>query len=131
MKNWLTKVMAGRYGVDHLSNALITLSIVLLLLSAIFKSSILNTGAMVVLALSYFRIFSRNINKRYQENMKFLNFWNPIKTKWFSLKNRIKQSKTHKFFKCPSCNKQLRVPKGKGKIKVSCPNCHTKFEARS
>src|SRR5690606_32970374 len=127
----LRKVMTGRYGVDQLSNALLITSIILLVLSSIFKIRILNTLSMATLVLSYFRIFSRNINQRYQENMKFLNWWNPIKWKWYSLKNRIKQSKTHKFFKCPSCNKQLRVPKGKGKIKISCPNCHTKFEARS
>jgi predicted RNA-binding Zn-ribbon protein involved in translation (DUF1610 family) len=131
MKEWLRKVMTGRYGVDQLSHALLILSIILMVLGAIFRVGILNNLAMIVLVLSYFRVFSKNINKRYQENMKFLNWWNPIKSKFYNFKNKIKQSKTHKFFKCPSCNKQLRVPRGKGKIKITCPNCHTKFEARS
>ena len=131
MKEWLKKVMQGRYGVDQLSNAMITLSIILVIISVFTKSSIVNYAAMVILALSYFRIFSRNVYKRYDENTKFLNLWAPIKSKVSGAFNRVKQFRTYKFFKCPQCKQELRVPKGKGKIKVSCPKCHTKFEART
>jgi len=129
--NWLKKVMAGRYGVDQLSNGMLTLSIIIIVISMLTKVNELSSIAMLILAVSYFRTFSRNVNKRYQENLKFLKWWNPIKFKWLSLINHLKQSKTHKFFKCPSCTKELRVPKGKGKINITCPNCHTKFEKRT
>lgn len=129
--NWLKKVMAGRYGVDQLSNGLLILSIILIAIGVFTELSVFSTVAMVILLLNYIRIFSKNTYKRYEENQKFLKLWNPIKFKWLSFINRIKQSKTHKFFKCPSCKKQLRVPKGKGKINITCPDCHTKFEARS
>lgn len=129
--NWLKKIMAGRYGTDQLSNGLLILSVIFLIISALTKMSVFNNIAMVILLISYIRIFSKNTYKRYEENQKFLKFWNPIKSRYLSVINRIKQSKTHKFFKCPSCKKQLRVPKGKGKINITCPDCNTKFEARS
>lgn len=131
MKEWLRKFMTGRYGVDQLSNAMITLSIILVIISLVTKNNIVNYVGMFILAISYFRIFSRNVYKRYEENSKFLKWWNPIKTKFYGAGNRAKQFKTHKFFKCPQCNQELRVPKGKGKIIVNCPKCHTKFEART
>lgn len=129
--NWLKKVMAGRYGVDQLSNGMLILSITIIAIGMLTKVNELSTIAVLILGVSYFRILSKNINKRYEENLKFLKLWNPIKFKWLNLINRIKQSKTHKFFKCPSCAKELRVPKGKGKINITCPSCHTKFEKRT
>ena len=129
--NWLKKKMIGRYGVDQLSNVLIVLSFILLVVSIIADIKVINSIAMGILLVSYIRIFSRNINKRYQENLKFLNWWNPIKFKWLGFANRTKQFKTHRFYKCPQCNQELRVPKGKGKINVSCPKCHNKFEKRT
>ena len=129
--NWLKKQMIGRYGVDQLSNALLILSFILLIGSIIADIKVINSIAMGILLISYIRIFSRNINKRYQENLKFLNWWNPIKFKLLGFVNRTKQLKTHRFYKCPQCNQELRVPKGKGKINVSCPKCHNKFEKRT
>lgn len=129
--NWLKKVMAGRYGVDQLSNGMLILSITIIAIGMLTKVNELSTIAVLILGVSYFRILSKNINKRYEENLKFLKKWNPIKSKWLSFTNRIKQSKTHKFFKCPSCAKELRVPKGKGKINITCPSCNTKFEKRT
>lgn len=129
--NWLRRLMTGRYGVDQLSNGLLILSIIMFIVRAFTKIDIFYYFATILLVYSYIRIFSKNINKRYQENMKFINWWNPIKFKFQGFKNRIKQSRTHRFFKCPSCNKRLRVPKGKGKINITCPSCHMKFEKRT
>ena len=123
--------MSGRYGVDQLSNAMVITSIVLILSSNRLQSSLINALGFLVLLLSYFRVFSRNIYKRYSENQKFLRYWNPVKGKLMSIKKRIKQSKTHKFFKCPSCNQKIRIPKGKGKIRITCPECKSKFEGRT
>lgn len=131
MKNWLRKVMVGRYGVDQLSNVLVILSIILVVVSMITKISMINSFGMAILVVSYFRIFSRNINKRYQENLKFLNWWNPIKFKWLGFVKRAKQFRTHRFYKCTQCNQELRVPKGKGKVTITCPKCHNKFEQRT
>lgn len=125
------KMMSGRYGVDQLSNFMITISILLIVASNAWKLPALNILSMTLLISSYARVFSRNIAKRYQENLRFSNYWNPIKYKLLGFKNRIKSIRTHKYFKCPSCSQKLRVPRGKGKINVNCSKCHTKFEARS
>lgn len=129
--NWLRKIMTGRYGVDQLSNGMLVVSVILFVINMFIKNNIVSYIGTVIIFLSYIRIFSKDINKRYQENMKFLNWWNPIKYKVSSFRDRIKQSRTHKFFKCPSCGKSLRVPKGKGKINITCPSCKTVFEART
>ena len=131
MKNRLRNFMVGRYGVDHLSNAMLTASILALIINLFAKIQVLNYLVFAFILISYFRIFSKNINKRYQENMKFLQWWNPIRAKFNKTKNRVKQSKTHKFFTCPNCGQDIRIPKGKGRIKIRCPKCNEKFEGRT
>lgn len=121
--NWLRRVMQGRYGVDQLSNAMILLAFILMIINLFLDFVIINIVITAVLALCYIRIFSRNIPKRYQENVKFLSWWRPIKIKIIRFINRIKQYKNYRFYKCSKCGQQLRVPKGKGKIKITCPKC--------
>lgn len=129
--NWLKKAMVGRYGVDQLSQGMILISVVTVTISMLTNFKVTSYIGMVILFISYFRMFSRNINKRQQENLSFLKWWNPIVSKVVGLKNRIVQSKTHKFFKCPQCKRTLKVPKGKGRINITCPDCKTKFEDRT
>jgi hypothetical protein len=81
--------------------------------------------------LCVFRILSRNIFKRKQENYKYLKIENSVVI-WFKQKlNRAKDSKTHKYFTCPDCKQKLRVPRGQGKISVTCPKCKKSFKAKS
>lgn len=91
----------------------------------------MNSLATVSLLFCFFRMFSRNLEKRAQENLaflrvrsKFIRFFNHIKT-------RLRQRKTHRFYKCPSCKQQLRVPKGKGLISIRCPKCQTTFKKKT
>ena len=123
--NWLNKFMAGRYGVDQLSWTLMGISIFISILSRIIKSEILAILYIIPVILVFYRMFSKNISKRYQENMKFLNKINPIKRKVNTKIQRIKSLKYYKYYKCPSCKQKLRVPKGKGKISITCPKCKT------
>ena len=129
--NWFRKFMTGRYGVDQLSNLILILSIILMIIGGTGKIQLLNYIGMALLLYNYYRVFSKDLNRRYQENMVYLRYTNNVRSKVNGLKNRLKQSRTHKFFKCPSCSKQLKVPKGKGKINITCPHCKEKFEARS
>lgn len=76
-------------------------------------------------------MFSRNVYKRSGENTKFLRMTYPVTSRFKSWKNRWRDRKTHKYLKCPHCKQQLRVPKGKGEITVTCPKCHTKFDGKS
>lgn len=131
MKKWLAKLMVGRYGVDQLTNFLLVTSMVLLVISMFVSASVVNSIlwvlALVLLVIGYFRIFSKKTGLRYQENQKFLRLRNRFTGKFRSWKDRIRQRKTHRFFKCPQCGVTVRVPKGKGKIKITCPKCKTSF----
>lgn len=129
--NWLRKFMTGRYGVDQLSTGLISVSLILLIINIFFRNQIVSSISMIILLLSYFRIFSKNINKRYQENMHYLNVSKPIRQKINKLKNRISSLKTHRYYKCPQCSQELRVPRGKGKVNIKCPKCGNKFTRRT
>ena len=119
--------MIGRYGPDQLNMALLILSIVLGLIGVFVKTSVLTIIGDVLLLCVLFRMFSKNIPARRRENDKFIKFWWPIKTK---SKNKVAQFKSRKnycFFKCPECKKTLRVPRGKGKIQITCPKCGERF----
>lgn len=131
--DWLKKFMYGRYGGDNLSKALLILSFILLIIVGFLPKSLLALEiiAYIPTAICVFRIFSRNIYKRQQENYKYLQIENRAKI-WFKSKvNRVKASKTHKYFKCPDCKQKLRVPRGQGKISITCPKCKKSFKAKS
>ncbi|MDY0236880.1 MAG: hypothetical protein RBR71_12705 [Gudongella sp.] len=131
MKKWLQKIMMGRYGVDKLSNAMIMFALAFILASILTKYTILNTIGLVIIIIAYFRIFSRDIPKRYKENQKFLAWFNPIKGKFNKLKNKLRNSKDYKYFKCPQCGKEMRVPRKKGRVNIKCPNCGNSFTRRT
>ena len=125
--NWLQRLLAGRYGVDQLSIAILILSVILLIVSSILRNPILSILTFIPLILCYLRMFSKNFAKRRAENEKFLTLWNPI-AGWFRRqKNKIRDRKTHRYFKCPNCKQSLRVPKGNGTISITCPKCKTDF----
>jgi len=115
--------MIGRYGPDHLSIALIILAFILSLLNAILWHTPLLYLSYFVFALTIYRMLSRNITRRRAENDKFIRYWWPIRTKIKKIIQKIKDKRKYKYFKCPTCKSKLRVPKGKGKIRITCPRC--------
>lgn len=118
VKQGLTKFFYGRYGADQLTYFLLILSIIITYVKYGWIVSYL------LLAVAIFRTLSKNIPKRRKEGDWFnRNIWFKIKRAYFSAKNRIKQRKEFIYFKCISCKKQMRVPRNKGKIRVTCPNC--------
>ena len=115
----LRSFMTGRYGTDRLNMAILSVGLVASLLSVIFKFAPVN---LILFILSYsmmfwaiFRCLSRNTYKRYQENRKFLQLWGRLK------------DREHRYFDCPKCRQMVRVPRGKGKISITCPRCREKF----
>lgn len=127
MRNFFQRLMYGRYGTDTLNNTMLVLCIVLMILSRVFRQGWLNILSIAVLVICYLRLFSRNINARYQENQKFLTAVQPVR-KWFGgVKQRFRDRKTHRYYVCPNCGMTLRVPRGKGKINITCPKCRAQF----
>ena len=127
---WL-QFMQGRYGVDDLSRFLLGLSLAGILLDFFLKSRIFYSLTLILVLFVYFRMFSRNIGKRYQENMKFLQIKGRILGLWTQKRDYLRQYKTHHIYKCPTCRQKIRVPRGKGKISIHCPKCHTDFIKKS
>lgn len=131
MREKLQRFMMGRYGVDQLNRVYIGLVFVLLVLSMITRWSILYLVALALLIYSYYRMFSKNVSKMYAQNQKFLNIRYKAVAKWNKTKNHMKQRKVYRFYKCPSCKQKVRVPKGKGRICITCPKCRTEFVKKS
>ncbi len=125
MFNRIQKFMYGRYGMDKLGQALAILSIALMLLSSLTRSIILRLLAYIVMGWCLYRIFSKRTVYRANENMKFRQICYDISA--FLKRDR----KIYRYFKCPSCKKTVKVPKGKGKIEITCPVCRNKFIKKS
>ena len=115
----LRSFMAGRYGTDRLNMVILCAGLVASLLSMMIRLQPFN---LIFWALSYglmiwaiCRSLSRNTYKRYQENRKFLQIYDRMK------------DRQHRYFDCPKCRQTVRVPRGKGKISITCPRCREKF----
>lgn len=136
MKDKFIKFMQGRYGVDQFSKFTMGVALVSIILAIFVKpgsavGSLLDTLGLAAIIYTYFRIFSRNIQKRYAENAKYLSMTSKLRLRFNKEKNLMKQRKTHHIYSCPSCGQKIRIPKGKGKIEIECPKCHTKFIKRN
>ncbi len=122
--------MAGRNGNDQLNIFLLIVDLILMLLSSIFSKSIGGVLYPIVIALLvyvYFRMFSRNVYKRREENGKYMRLKYKAAAELRLFKERWIQRKYYKFFTCPSCRASLRVPRHRGKIKIVCRKCGTSF----
>ena len=131
IKNGFQRVMYGRNGVDELTVFIIFTSVVITLTAGIYRFTWLQLLYYVGVFLAFYRTFSRALTKRRLENNLFLQKTRRI-TSWLRVQQRIlMECKTYRHFKCPSCKQRLRVPKGKGKIKVTCSRCGKQFSKKS
>lgn len=124
MKYKLKAFFSGRNGFDALSLTVLWASVILLIGSSFISIPwlyyVLYFIALAGFIYAYFRAMSRNLEKSQAENARLVNSVNLVKQRW-------KQRKTHKFYKCPKCRTVLRVPKGKGKIHITCRCCGERF----
>lgn len=131
MRDKLYRFMAGRYGTDQLNRALSILALVLVLLNLFVRSPVLWLLALAVLVAVYWRTFSRKLDKRRAENAAYLQRSAGARAAFQNLKDRWSMRKDYVFFRCPSCKAMLRLPRGKGKIRVTCRKCGNAFERRT
>ena len=136
MKDKFYRFMQGRYGVDKFAKftmgvALVSIVLAIFVNTGTSAGSLLDMLGLVAIVYTYFRIFSRNISKRAQENQKYLSATAKLRQRLNKEKNMMKQRKDYHIYTCPSCGQKVRIPRGKGKIEISCPKCHSKFVKRS
>lgn len=123
---WLQRFFYGRYGGDALN---MTLLLGGLLWSFIWRFTPLwPVGYLSFVALGWalFRMLSRNVYKRRAENEKFLRLVRPV-TGWFRTRSQRAKDQAHRYYACPACRQTCRVPRGRGKIEITCPKCGKKF----
>lgn len=131
MREKFRRFMAGRYGTDALNQFLSIASIVLLLLALITRVALFTWAGLALLIWCYFRTFSRNISKRTEENYKFYNMKERVQSKLNGWKDMWANRKLYHYYRCPKCRQKLRVPRGRGRIQISCPRCGTQFIKKS
>jgi len=122
--------MMGRYGADQLTMAILITAVILNIVFSYVAVPLLWILPLLLLAFGVFRMFSKNIYKRQAENQKFLRVWYPV-SGWFKKIFKRAADKNYKYFRCQSCGQEMRVPKGKGKIMVTCPKCGNRFMKKS
>lgn len=131
MKDKIIRFMMGRYGLDTLGIALVVFYAIFTFTGIFTKSRIFIYLSFIIIILFYYRVFSKDLRKRSNENKMFLNYYLPLKNKVRLFFKHLKERKDHKFYKCPNCKQELRVPKGKGLITITCPKCKTKFDKKT
>ena len=111
--------MMGRYGTDKLNTWILGAGVIASLVSMLIPIPLVKLAltllSYVLMFWAIFRCFSRNTYKRYQENRRFL-----------MLLDRFRD-REQRYFDCPKCRQNVRVPRGKGKISITCPKCREKF----
>ena len=135
MKEKLMRFMQGRYGVDPFCKFLLIAGLVVVFLSAVLGGSvvgmILYVIGWILIIYCYFRMFSRNISRRYAENQAFLAKTYGIRGFFRKQKNIWKQRKAYHIYPCPGCRQKIRIPRGKGRIEIRCPKCGKTFIKKS
>ncbi len=151
MRDRFQNFMSGRYGSDQLNNFISIVALILIVVDLFTRIRFIWIIAVALLVLIYFRMFSRNVGKRAAENDKFLNITSRFRRGggrgysyggggYASYDRRAEAEKRrahredmkyYRFFNCPNCNQKVRVPKGRGKIEITCPKCKTSFIRRS
>lgn len=131
IKHGMYRFMYGRYGSDTLNTFVMFTALILAALNMIIlDNGIVHIFVLLLLFWNIFRSYSKNIYIRRSENAKFLALVSPMR-KRINLAKKKSSDKEHRYFVCPSCKQNVRVPKGRGKIVITCPKCKNQFERKS
>ena len=130
-KNKMMQFMQGRYGADQMGQMLSAVSMVFLIISLFSRNQAWFLLAVIGIVYNYFRMFSKNISKRYAENQKYLKMTAGVRRKLAAWKSQLAQRKIYHIYRCPGCKQKIRVPRGRGKIEIRCPKCNTRFVKKS
>ncbi len=123
----IRRYMQGRYGMDELSKFLMVISVVMIVLASLTRNSMVNLVSFIIIGFVYYRMFSKNFYKCSLQNQKYLKLRNRLMGNWKNQISYFKQRKIYSFYNCPECSQKVRIPKGKGKVQITCPKCKAEF----
>jgi len=123
--------MAGRHGADQLSRTCVIAGLVMYILTWITRITLFSYIGLALYIWALFRMFSRDREKRAAENLKYLGMIANFKTSLNQAKNRAKNSKEYKYFRCPKCKSYLKLPRGVGEVTVTCGKCKNQFRKKA
>ena len=127
----LQRMMTGRHGADELSLALLIAGLVLSIIGSFTHLGLLGLVSMALYIYGIFRMFSRNIQKRSEENQKYLSIVHGSSGSVRQFFVRLKNIRKYKYFKCPECHSRLRLPRKVGEVTVTCGKCHHAFKQKA
>ena len=127
----LAEWMNGRNGPDELGVCVTMLAVVMLLLNIFVQTFVLSVIALLLIGYSVWRLLSRAVESRETENVVFLDFVSPVMPWFRNPGGAMTELRDYKHLACPECGQRVRVPRKKGKIRITCPKCQAKFEAKS
>ena len=130
MREKLMRFMMGRYGTDTLNTHIMFFVLFLIFINIFVHSYVISLLSYALLILEIYRSFSKNIYKRYSENEAYMKMIAPISRTVTLYKKRL-SDRNHRYYRCPQCHQLVRIPRGRGKVEVVCPKCHTHFDKRS
>ena len=134
--NALSRFMYGRNGVDRLGLTMIWAALLLDIINMLLRekpvvSGITGLVSGVLLFTALFRMFSRNLEKRRAENTRFMEkVWRPVSHRMAGARQQ-RMDKEHRYFTCHRCGAVCRVPRGKGRIVITCPRCGGEIHGKS
>lgn len=130
MREKMQRFMWGRYGNDRFNQFLMACAMIFLVIS-VFGSGVFYIVATFIMVYAYIRMFSRNVNRRALENQWYLR--QEMKVRSFFGRKRAAQGqpRMYRIYKCPKCRQKIRVPRGRGRIAITCRKCGNEFIKRS
>lgn len=127
MKEKIIGFMRGRYGVDELSKFLMMLSVAMIIMGSLTGNTLVNLLGFAAIGSAYFRILSKDYYRCSGQNRKYLQLRHRLGSSWQGQIRRFKERKIYRFYRCPQCRQKVRIPRGRGKVKITCPKCTSEF----
>ena len=131
MRRRLEEMMRGRYGMDQLSRFMMWAGIAVLILNIFLGIPILGTLALVDIILIYVRMFSRNYARMSAQNQKYLKLKYQVKQFFGDIPGWFRKKREYHIYRCPECGQKIRIPRGRGRIAITCPKCRNEFIRKS
>ena len=127
----LSSWLRGRNGADSIVRAVGYLALILIVIDLIFRLGWVVWIALALLIYAWWRVASKKLDARRSEDERFRKLLGPAAAWLGSPVEAMAEAKDYKHLRCPSCSQRVRVPRGKGRVRVTCPRCKEKFEAKS